>query len=170
MYTRHTTAETSIGRLVVVAIDDSIVGVYYPQHWTRPSSSVFGIAAEPGTDSLLTVAVAQLTEYLDGTRTTFELPLAAPGNPFQERVWALLREIPYGATTTYGEIAERLGDKSLARLVGQAVGHNPLSIVVPCHRVVGKNGSLTGYAGGLERKQSLLSLEGARAVVTATLF
>jgi methylated-DNA-[protein]-cysteine S-methyltransferase len=81
------------------------------------------------------------------------------GDDFQQRVWAILREIPYGTTTTYGAIAGRLGDKALAQRVGQAVGRNPLSIVVPCHRVVGSNGWLTGYAGGLERKRRLLDLE-----------
>jgi methylated-DNA-[protein]-cysteine S-methyltransferase len=170
MYTRYTTVETNIGPLTVVAADDSIVGIYYPQHWTRPASSVFGVGVEPKTDSLLTAAAGQLLEYLDGARTTFELPLATTGNPFQERVWAVLNEIPYGETMTYGEIAEKLGDRSLARIVGHAVGHNPLSIVVPCHRVVGKNGSLTGYAGGLERKQQLLGLEGAKIINPAVLF
>ena len=170
MYTRHTIVESKIGQLIVVATDDSIVGIYYPHHWTRPSSSIFGVAVDPGSDSLLTVAVEQLTDYLDGTRKSFELPLATSGNPFQERVWAVLNEIPYGETITYGEIAEKLGDRSLARIVGQAVGHNPLSIIVPCHRVIGKNGSLTGYAGGLERKQQLLGLEGAEIVNPAVLF
>jgi methylated-DNA-[protein]-cysteine S-methyltransferase len=170
MYTRHTTIETKIGRLTVVAADDSIVGIYYPLHWTKPSASLFGVVVDPGSDSLLAVAVEQLGEYLDGTRTSFELRLATAGNPFQERVWAVLNEIPYGETMTYGEIAERLGDRSLARIVGQAVGHNPLSIIVPCHRVVGKNGTLTGYAGGLERKQQLLGLEGAAIVNPAVLF
>lgn len=170
MYTRHITVETTIGQLIVVAAADSIVGIYYPHHWTRPAASVFGVAVDLDTDSLLSVAVEQLREYLDGTRTSFELPLATSGNPFQEKVWAVLNEIPYGKTMTYGEIAERLGDRSLARMVGQSVGQNPLSIIVPCHRVVGKNGSLTGYAGGLERKQQLLGLEGAEIVNPAVLF
>ena len=91
----------------------------------------------------------------------FDLPIELSGDEFQRQVWALLDEIPFGETTTYGELAERLGDKSLAQEVGQAVGHNPVSIIVPCHRVLGKNGKLTGYAGGLKRKQKLLDLESA---------
>jgi methylated-DNA-[protein]-cysteine S-methyltransferase len=100
----------------------------------------------------------------------FDLPLAVDGDEFQRRVWAMLDEIPFGETTTYGELAERLGDKALAQRVGQAVGHNPLSIVVPCHRVVGKDGKLTGYAGGLKRKQFLLDLEEPAAVKSERLF
>ena len=87
------------------------------------------------------------------------MPLVTRGDDFSERVWKLLREIPYGQTTTYGALAERLGDKSLAQRVGDAVGHNPLCVFIPCHRVVGANGALTGYAGGLKRKQFLLELE-----------
>jgi methylated-DNA-[protein]-cysteine S-methyltransferase len=112
-------------------------------------------------DALLEAAWEQLAEYLDGVRVEFDLPTATSGSDFQERVWALLREIPYGETTTYGAIAERLGDRALAREVGGAVGRNPLSIVVGCHRVIGADGSLTGYAGGLDRKRSLLELEGS---------
>ena len=121
-------------------------------------------------DPLLSEVARQLEEYLAGERTEFDIPTAAHGDAFQERVWALLRQIPFGETTTYGELAERLGDKALARMVGRAVGHNPLSIIVPCHRVVGKNSKLTGYAGGLERKQFLLDLEEPAAVKAAKLF
>ena len=111
---------------------------------------------------MLAEASRQLHEYLAGERTSFDLRTATRGGAFEERVWSLLREIPFGETTTYGELAERLGgERTLARRVGQAVGSNPLSIVVPCHRVVGKNGELRGYAGGFERKQFLLDLEGA---------
>jgi methylated-DNA-[protein]-cysteine S-methyltransferase len=110
-------------------------------------------------DALLRLAAAQLHQYLAGERTSFDLPTATSGDPFQERVWRLLRDIPRGETVTYGELAVQLGDKSLAQSVGQAVGRNPLSVIVPCHRVVGADGRLTGYAGGLKRKQFLLDLE-----------
>jgi methylated-DNA-[protein]-cysteine S-methyltransferase len=104
--------------------------------------------------------VRQLREYFDGKRTAFELPLdLALGTPFQQSVWQQLLAIPAGATTSYGELGRRLGRSQAARAVGAAVGRNPVSIVVPCHRVVGTNGSLTGYAGGLERKTALLDLE-----------
>ncbi|MDQ2660545.1 MAG: MGMT family protein, partial [Actinomycetota bacterium] len=103
-------------------------------------------------------------------RTEFDLPTAASGDAFEQAVWAMLREIPFGETTTYGAIADRLGDRTLARRVGYAVGHNPISILVPCHRVVGSDGSLTGYAGGLERKRLLLELEGAAVVSQRRLF
>jgi methylated-DNA-[protein]-cysteine S-methyltransferase len=101
----------------------------------------------------------QLTEYFDGRRRAFDLPLAPEGTPFQLRVWNALVEIPYGETISYGELAARIGDRSASRAVGLANGSNPLPIVIPCHRVIGSNGKLTGYGGGLAIKQQLLSLE-----------
>lgn len=106
-------------------------------------------------------AVAQLDEYFAGRRRHFDLPLAPGGTPFQQAVWARLRRIPFGATTSYGALAGELGKPSACRAVGAANGRNPLPIVVPCHRVVGSDGRLTGYAGGLAAKQRLLQLEGA---------
>ena len=103
----------------------------------------------------------QLDEYFEGARTTFDLPLHPSGTPFQLAVWAQLRTIPTGTTTNYGDIAERIGKPNASRAVGAAVGRNPISIIVPCHRVVGSTGALTGYAGGLDRKVALLTLEGA---------
>jgi methylated-DNA-[protein]-cysteine S-methyltransferase len=102
---------------------------------------------------------AQLAEYFDGKRRVFELPLAPEGTPFQLRVWNALLEIPYGETISYGELAARIGDRSASRAVGLANGSNPLPIVIPCHRVIGSNGKLTGYGGGLPIKQQLLTLE-----------
>lgn len=113
----------------------------------------------------LAAAVAQLDAYFAGERTVFELPLAPRGTVFQRRVWELLRGIPYGTTISYAELARRLGNPAATRAVGAANGRNPLPIVVPCHRVVGRNGALTGYAGGLAAKRRLLALEG---VVMAT--
>lgn len=104
---------------------------------------------------------AQLDEYFAGERRDFDVPLLPGGTEFQRRVWAVLCEIPYGATTSYGAMARRLGRPTASRAVGSANGRNPISIIVPCHRAIGADGSLTGYAGGLERKQALLRLEGA---------
>ncbi|MBB6052605.1 methylated-DNA--[protein]-cysteine S-methyltransferase [Armatimonas rosea] len=109
-------------------------------------------------------AAAQLTEYLEGKRTGFTLPLAPAGTAFQRQVWAELEQIPYGQTISYGELARRIGNPSASRAVGLANGKNPLSIIVPCHRVVGATGKLTGYGGGLERKATLLALEGITAL------
>ena len=105
-------------------------------------------------------AEAQLRKYFAGTRRTFDLPLAPRGTAFQQRVWAALRAIPYGETRTYGELAAAIGSPSASRAVGMANHHNPIPIVIPCHRVIGANGTLTGYAGGLEIKRKLLALEG----------
>jgi methylated-DNA-[protein]-cysteine S-methyltransferase len=102
---------------------------------------------------------AQLDEYFAGARQAFELPLALAGNQFELRVWEALREIPYGETVGYGEIARRIGEPSASRAVGLANGRNPIAVIVPCHRVIGADGSLTGYGGGLERKRFLLDLE-----------
>lgn len=115
---------------------------------------------EPGADPVLDAAEAQLREYFAGERRVFDLPLASDGTEFQNKVWAEVRRIPYGDTATYGQIADRLGyEPVISRAVGAANGANPLPIVVPCHRVVGADGSLTGYAGGVDRKRILLELE-----------
>lgn len=116
----------------------------------------------PGADAALDRAVGQLEEYFAGTRTDFDLPLAAAGTPFQQRVWTALRDIPYGATESYGSLARRLGAPGASRAVGLANGRNPIPIVVPCHRVIGSTGTLTGYAGGVERKRWLLDHEALR--------
>ena len=110
-------------------------------------------------DNLFEDVVAQLMEYFAGTRRQFDLPLAPAGTPFQQRVWAALLDIPYGHTISYGELASRIGQKSASRAVGLANGSNPLPIVIPCHRVIGANGKLTGYGGGLPIKERLLALE-----------
>lgn len=110
-------------------------------------------------DEVWLTAVSQLTAYFAGDLHTFDLPLAPQGTPFQQQVWAYLQTIPYGRTTTYGSIAHELGNPKSTRAVGAANGRNPLAIIVPCHRVVGSNGQLTGYAGGLPIKEALLGLE-----------
>jgi methylated-DNA-[protein]-cysteine S-methyltransferase len=171
MTIRHATITTDeIDDVILVATDDAISGIYFPKHWTNPDWSAFGQPVDAASDSVLSEADRELREYLRGERTEFDFPIVLNGNDFQQRVWTILRDIPFGETRTYGDIAEELGDRSLARMVGQAVGHNPVSIVVGCHRVVGKSGSLTGYAGGLERKAFLLDLEGPALEQSARLF
>jgi methylated-DNA-[protein]-cysteine S-methyltransferase len=159
MYVRHTFVDTVLDEVMLVAADQALIGVYFSHHWYLPPADSIGEPVAADGDEVFEATRVQLDEYLRGDRTEFDLPTSTSGNPFQERVWAMLDQIPLGQTTTYGELAERLGDKALAQLVGQAVGHNPISIVIPCHRVVGKDGKLTGYAGGLKRKQFLLDLE-----------
>jgi methylated-DNA-[protein]-cysteine S-methyltransferase len=110
-------------------------------------------------DPLLDRAADELSEYFAGRRTSFTVPLAPEGSEFQQRVWRLLREIPFGRTASYGELARRLGSPKLARAVGAANGRNPISVMVPCHRVIGSNGDLVGFAGGLPAKRFLLTLE-----------
>jgi len=110
-------------------------------------------------DGALADVVGQLTAYFAGERQQFDLHLAPQGTPFQLRVWTALQTIPYGQTVSYGELATRLGNMKAVRAVGAANGRNPIAIIIPCHRVIGSNGSLVGYGGGLERKEALLSLE-----------
>ena len=161
-YTRHAVVTTPMGDITLVASGDALIGVYFPKHWTKPNARAFGLKVEAASDRLLAEAERQLSEYLLGARTAFDLPTQTRGDAFQEQIWSLIREIPYGRTATYGELAEKYGDRTLARDVGKAVGSNPLAVIVPCHRVVGKDGKLVGYAGGLDRKRALLDLEGAR--------
>jgi methylated-DNA-[protein]-cysteine S-methyltransferase len=171
MNIRHTTVTTDeIDDVIIVAEDDAISGIYFPQHWTKPDWSTFGPAVDAADDTVLSGAVDELLEYLRGERTSFDFVTTLHGNDFQLRVWRILQDIPFGETRTYGDIAEQLGDRSLARVVGRAVGHNPISIAVGCHRVVGASGSLTGYAGGLKRKAFLLDLEAPSLERSARLF
>ena len=145
---------TPLGDLLLVAVDGALTKAHfspYDEPDTPPTPD------EP----VLVEAVRQLTEHFAGHRTDFDLPLAPPGTAFQQRVWDELRRIPYGTTTTYGELAARLGDPKCVRAVGLANGRNPIAVVVPCHRVIGSDGKLRGYAGGIERKQRLLALESA---------
>jgi len=124
----------------------------------------FGRDGEPtGEDAVLVAAREQLHAYFAGKRRSFELPLRPAGTDFQREVWAALREIPYAETIDYGELARRIGRPGAARAVGAANGRNPLAIVVPCHRVIGADGSLTGFGGGLETKRALLELEARTA-------
>jgi methylated-DNA-[protein]-cysteine S-methyltransferase len=153
--TTHTTFASPIGELTLVADAGSLTGLYFPHHWYMPDPATFG----PRSDQEFAPARRQLEEYFAGQRNQFDLPVDARGDEFQRRVWALVSGISYGQTTTYGDLARELSTGVLAKDVGAAVGRNPLCVIVPCHRVVGKNGALTGYAGGLGRKRFLLSLE-----------
>lgn len=168
--TMHTQVMTAAGEVTVVADDDVLTGIYFPGHWHLPDPESFGDLVEADSAEVFVRTTTELDEYFAGERTSFDLPLRTHGNDFSERVWAMLTEIPFGTTTTYGELADRLGNRRLAQRVGQAVGHNPISIVIPCHRVVGADGSLTGYAGGLERKRFLLELEEPATVASSRLF
>lgn len=167
---KHCVLESAIGPLTIVANHDAIVGIYYPGHWVKPAQGDFGPELIAASDDVLGRAATQLTAYLAGERRTFDLPSRTAGDPLSEQVWDHLATIPYGATTTYGAIARELGNPNMAQAVGRSVGHNPLSIVIPCHRVVGSDGSLTGYAGGLDRKRFLLDLEEPREVKEERLF
>ncbi len=170
MDTRHAYIQTRIGELLLVASGDALTGVYFEGHWHPPAEGTLGAEVQAAGDPLLREAEAELHEYLAGERTEFEVPVSLHGDAFQMRVWAMLNEIPFAATTTYGTLAARLGDPAMARAVGRAVGRNPVSIIVPCHRVVGADGKLTGYAGGLDRKRFLLTLEEPRVLAAERLF
>ncbi len=151
----HTVIASPVGELTLVADRGVLTGVYFPHHWYRPDPAGFG----PRDDTGFGEITAQFGEYFAGRRTGFDVPVRAAGDEFQRAVWARVARIPYGATATYGDIARGLGDPAAARDVGAAVGRNPLCVVLPCHRVVGRDGALTGYAGGLRRKRFLLDLE-----------
>ena len=165
----HTVIESPVGPLTLVAEDGAIVGLYMDLQRHRPDDAELGQPDPGGRRSEPFAAAAdQLDAYFAGELTTFDLPLAPRGSDFQQRVWSALREIPYGQTESYGELAARIGSPGAARAVGLANGKNPIGIVIPCHRVVGANGALTGYGGGLDRKKQLLDLE--LAVAGAALF
>jgi len=168
--TRYVVIDSPIGPLTLVRDDDGLTGLYYPGHWTRPDQTTFGPRVEPSDDQGFDEAIAQLREYFAGERQEFDLPLNPLGSERARRLWRLLAEIPYGRTATYGALARWIGGDISPRAIGGFVGHNPLSIFIPCHRVVGSTGKLTGYAGGLDRKQRLLELEKAVPVAPQALW
>jgi methylated-DNA-[protein]-cysteine S-methyltransferase len=151
--------ETVLGRLRAVEADDALIGLYFEAHRNAPPR----LGARDDHRPVFTALRRQLDEYLAGTRRTFELPLAPRGTTRQHAVWAALQEIPFGEVRSYGALARSIGAPGAARAVGTANARNPLSIVIPCHRVIGSDGSLTGYAGGLEAKRWLLEHEARRA-------
>ncbi|SFQ02114.1 methylated-DNA-[protein]-cysteine S-methyltransferase [Amycolatopsis arida] len=155
MHRRHTTVNSPVGPLTLVGVDGALTGLHMDRQRHRPPQETFG---EPDAAPFGPV-IEQLAEYFTGTRREFDVPMSLTGTPFQRTVWAALRDIPYGETVSYGELAERIGRPTAARAVGLANGKNPIGIIVPCHRVMGATGHLTGYGGGLERKQLLLDVE-----------
>lgn len=158
VHTLHLRVDSPVGPLRLSSDGTHLTGVWFETHRHGPGDVGAEVDVADG-PAVLAEAARQLAEYFDGERTDFDVPVAVAGTPFQERVWAALREIPYGRTWSYGELARAVGSPGAARAVGLANGRNPVSIVVPCHRVVGARGAITGYGGGVERKQVLLDLE-----------
>jgi methylated-DNA-[protein]-cysteine S-methyltransferase len=154
MGVRHTITDSPVGPLTLVGDGAALIGLYFDGHSRTPRAPL-----GPRADTGFSAVITQLGEYFAGARTSFDLELAPHGSPFELAVWEQLVKIPYGETRTYGQLAVELGDPGGAQAVGNANGWNPISIIVPCHRVVGSGGRLTGYAGGLSRKRFLLSLE-----------
>jgi methylated-DNA-[protein]-cysteine S-methyltransferase len=158
--TRYTEMESPIGLLRLRGTERGLTGLFMEKHRHGPEANDdLGWRRD---DALFEEARAQLTDYFAGRRKTFDLAVdrdALGGTPFQRRVWGELEKIPYGATISYGELARRIDNLNAVRAVGLANGRNPLSIIIPCHRVIGANGTLTGYGGGLERKRWLLDFE-----------
>jgi methylated-DNA-[protein]-cysteine S-methyltransferase len=147
---------TPLGPVRITSSGTAITSVLFLDEDAEPS--------ETPNDPLLLECARQLEAYFSGTLTQFDLPLAPAGTAFQQRVWEMLQQVPYGRTSAYGELAQRLGDAKLTRAVGSANGSNPIAIIIPCHRIIGADGSLTGYAGGLWRKQWLLRHESGSLV------
>jgi methylated-DNA-[protein]-cysteine S-methyltransferase len=152
---QHLLQESPVGTLLLVKTNGVLSGLYLPEH-RHPPKEPIGPRVHAGFDDV----TQQLEEYFARQRTEFDLPLAPQGTSFQQRVWTMLRGIPYGETWSYLQLAHALKMPTGTRAVGAANGRNPISIIVPCHRVIGANGSLTGYGGGIERKQFLLDHEG----------
>jgi methylated-DNA-[protein]-cysteine S-methyltransferase len=153
------TIDSPVGRLKLVATDEGLAAILWEND--RPSRVRLNIEAEDASHPVLVEAERQLKEYFDGRRKEFALTLDLAGTAFQRRVWNALRTIPFGETRSYGEIARQIGNPRAMRAVGAANGRNPVSIVAPCHRVIGSTGKLTGFAAGIDVKARLLALEGA---------
>jgi methylated-DNA-[protein]-cysteine S-methyltransferase len=162
----HAVMPSPVGDLTLVGEDGCLTGLFMDSQKGAPGAGDWG----ERDDAAFAAAIGQLEEYFAGERTEFDLALAPRGDEFAQRVWSLLREIPYGQTRTYGDLARQLGDVGYSQAVGAANGRNPIGIIVPCHRVIGANGSLVGYAGGLDRKRFLLALEEPAATRAARLF
>jgi methylated-DNA-[protein]-cysteine S-methyltransferase len=157
-----TTMESPVGTLTLTAVDGRVTGLHMDGQRHAPASSPDWERDDAG----LAEVVEQLEAYFCGSRSDFDVALDLHGTDFQRRVWAGLLEIPYGETISYGELARRVGSPGASRAVGLANGRNPVAIIVPCHRVIGANGTMTGYGGGLDRKVWLLDHERARRLVS----
>jgi methylated-DNA-[protein]-cysteine S-methyltransferase len=153
--TCYSYVDSPLGRIFVQGNEQFVTGLFMPKHkyWRGPDASW------RESDATLVTAREQLAEYFAGERQQFDLPLKLAGTPFQQRVWQELVRIPFGTTITYGQLAERVGKPTASRAVGHANGRNPISIIVPCHRVIGADGKLTGYGGGMDKKEWLLAWE-----------
>lgn len=166
----YTSYPSAVGVLHIAASAEGLQRILLPktqvldagQFFTQqfPHAELREAAGHEPASAICVQAVTELREYFDRQRRVFTCPLVLHGTPFQQKVWEIVKSIPYGETCTYGDIAKQLGDSKSSRAVGLANGANPIPIIIPCHRVIGKNGSLTGYGGGLAMKQHLLSLEG----------
>jgi methylated-DNA-[protein]-cysteine S-methyltransferase len=151
----RTQIESPLGPLTLLAAEAALVGVYFENHAKGGPPA----GAVPGESSVFDVVRHQIDAYFAGHRPVFDVPLAPRGTSFQAQVWTLLQRIPYGGSTSYGALAAEMGRPSAVRAVAGAVARNPISIIIPCHRVIGASGQLTGFAGGLDRKARLLALE-----------
>jgi methylated-DNA-[protein]-cysteine S-methyltransferase len=156
---RYARIPTPAGTLFATAANGALTGIYFENQQYFPRDMDEWL--EDASAAPLPECARQIREYFEGKRTSFDLPLAPEGTDFQQRVWKQIARIPFGKTITYSELAKRAGAEGSARAAGAATGRNPITLVVPCHRVIGSDGSLTGYAGGLPRKTKLLELEGA---------
>jgi methylated-DNA-[protein]-cysteine S-methyltransferase len=160
--TTYTHIDSPLGQLLLTSREGKLSGLYFAD---QPHARVVPAWVRQDDADIFAQTQRQLEEYASGEREGFDLPLGLSGTPFQVSVWSAIAAIPFGETLTYGELAKRIGRSSQdARAVGTATGLNPVCWIVPCHRVVGKNGALTGYAGGLARKSALLEFEGAKSV------
>jgi methylated-DNA-[protein]-cysteine S-methyltransferase len=159
MTTLYTHIESALGQLLLTSRDNKLTGIYFAE---RPHAKIASDWVRQDDNEVFALTARQLDEYASGERKQFELPTGFNGTPFQIKVWTAIAAIPFGQTITYSDLAQRVDSPNAVRAVGTATGANPLSIVVPCHRVVGKNGTLTGYAGGMPRKSSLLDFEAGK--------
>lgn len=157
--TTHCSYESPLGRMLLTADAGALTGLYFIGQKYFPAQALAGIHATHITP--LPQACAELDEYFAGQRQQFTVPLAPQGTPFQMKVWQCIARVAYGAVLSYGELAKQVANTRSARAVGAATGRNPLSIIIPCHRIIATNGGFTGYAGGIPRKQALLHLEAA---------
>ncbi|EDK30461.1 methylated-DNA--[protein]-cysteine S-methyltransferase [Vibrio chagasii] len=156
MANRFTYYDSPLGTVTLQANEQGLLGVWFETHTTKPED----LGTQEDSFPIFQSVKDQLDRYFAGEAVQFDVPIAAKGTPFQQSVWHALTTIPYGETWSYAQLADAIGNPKAVRAVGLANGKNPVSVIVPCHRVIGKNGKLTGYAGGVERKQRLLAIEG----------
>ncbi|ERM58507.1 methylated-DNA--[protein]-cysteine S-methyltransferase [Vibrio cyclitrophicus] len=156
MANRFTYYESPLGTVTLQGNDEGLLGLWFETYTTKPDQ----LGVRDDDFPIFELVADQLNRYFSGEAIQFTVPISAKGTPFQQSVWQALTTIPYGETWSYAQLADAIGNPKAVRAVGLANGKNPVSVIVPCHRVIGKNGKLTGYAGGVERKQRLLVIEG----------